>query len=500
MEVVGELTVPLYISRKTDYRPTPYAHYFYDYTRKPSSKYSHEDLDPALVSAFLFGSELNNAHYPKEDQIKEYLLNSCPRTHATVFSAHQALSKQGYMDRINLNTSAGYPHVTVGVNKHHMFHVDDKTGEVSCNNPSDLRNLQNYVDSWKDTIHEIPWIVSLKDCLDKDNKLCRIFEIPPVEYSIATRCYFGSFISMVHSIAGKKFSCIGMNPESMDWSDMYYDLASVSDSGLDADAPNWDKNLAAYLMYLAVETVNLWYRLCDPDWDPKHDIARYNILMSMINGYLLVGRWLLRKAKGMASGFVLTAILNTWVNMIMHLIWFLESVPRSLADASRYDDFVRTKLYGDDALDTIATSLQPYLNRLTMVEVWQRWCSMTITSSSKDSTLVPIDPLMSLTFLRRGFRRDGIVVKPLLDLKSLYSMICFVKKNNYATLQQQLLCNIRVFLGFAYFYGPNYFNIARKFLSSTYKVLLPQYQHYNHLYVTGGYDPTLFATSQNVFL
>jgi hypothetical protein len=204
---------------------------------------------------------------------------------------------------------------------------------------------------------------------------------------------------------------------------------------------------------------------------------------------MLVGALLLRKYKGMPSGHVLTALFNSLVNMIMHLIWFLDNVPLKYRDVALYDKYIATGIYGDDSLDAIARELLPYLNRLTMIATYRKYCSMTITSSLKDGSILPYEPILNLTFLKRGFRLDGMLVKPILSLTSLYSMICYVRKSKHVTLESQLICNLRVFLSFAYFRGPEFFNNFLQYLNIIYPTeIFPSYSYFDKIYLQGEYE------------
>lgn len=191
----------------------------------------------------------------------------------------------------------------------------------------------------------------------------------------------------------------------------------------------------------------------------------------------------------MPSGHVLTALFNSVVNMILHLIWFLVSVPPQFADVSMYDEFVETNIYGDDSLDAVAEHMLEFLNRETMARAYARHAAMTITSSAKDGKLRPFDSVLDLTFLKRGFRRDGMIYKPILSLGSLYSMLSFVRTSKHVSLSDQLVVNLKTFFQFAYFYGPRFYNGHLALFGKLFpSVLLPQYSYYDNLFRFGKYD------------
>jgi hypothetical protein len=94
--------------------------------------------------------------------------------------------------------------------------------------------------------------------------------------------------------------------------------------------------------------------------------------------------------------------------------------------------------------------------------------------------------------LKRGTRKDGIVYKPLLDELSLTSMISFIRKSKYCRQSEQLFINEDVFLRFAYFYGPTYFNHWRSFFLSKHPGSdYPTYRYLDDLFCYGKYDDFL---------
>jgi len=115
--------------------------------------------------------------------------------------------------------------------------------------------------------------------------------------------------------------------------------------------------------------------------------------------------------------------------------------------------------------------------------------NMEITSSRKDKLVIPIQPIIDLTFLKRGFRKDGLFIKPTLDHISLVSMISFVRVSSYSTLSDQLDVNLDVYLSFAYFYGPEYYAKIGTLIKSVLPTkLLPTYVYYDNKFLYGEFN------------
>jgi hypothetical protein len=490
VELLGEVDIPVYVSRSTDFRKTILFEELEELVDIPSEKRINEGEDPLIVNALLYGGDLYTPDEKHRESVLEYLSHKFKDWDSvSVLTAHQAVNARGRMDRLNLHTSAGYPYVLKGQSKRTFLQVDDKTGNVTFKDPAFECYVQDYVTSWETMYHDVVWIISLKDELKKVGKLCRAFEFPPLEYTIACRAYFGSWIDMMHSTVGEHFCCVGINPESLQWSELIYKLLGMSPYGLDADVPNFDKALLPVYFMWATESVNRWYRKNDKHWQKEHDMARYNLIVNLCKSLFLAGWLLLRRCKGMPSGHVLTALFNSMLNMIMHLIWFLNCAPLSVRDTAFYDDCVKTFVYGDDSLDAVRQDLLQYLNRETMKKVYSEQCTCSITAGVKDGKMSPYDPVLSLTFLKRGIRCDGLLYKPVLAERSLFGMLAWTRLNKCFTQDEQLCCNMRTFSSFAYFYGPEYYNRITAYFGNLYpSYQFPCYQYYDTLFRYGKFD------------
>lgn len=483
MDFVGELKNPVYINRATDFVSTEFNedYEFSKITKTPSIKVG--DPDPALISTFMFGSDIIEAEVPQKQQLLDYVVSKYDDDDAKILSDIEALNKFGRMDAMNLHTSSGYPYVTTGQNKHHF--ITNTDGDLSFTPLG--QNIMNVESKGWEDVKPVVFVTALKDNLEKSGKMCRIFEIPPWWFSVLTRMYFGAFISMFHKANTRMFSCIGINPESQQWNDLIFQLLKISSYGIDCDVSAYDKNLLEYIMLLGVETINMWYRKNDRSWKRIHDTIRKNIVLAMIHCYMITGKWLFRTHKGMKSGFVLTAILNTICNMIMTLIWFYICVPLSHRDYSKFDQIIVCKFYGDDDIEAIREDMLQWLNRISRDKVYQSRFSMYLTAADKSSTLSPFNRVIDLQFLKRKIRYTSRGYVPLLDHVSIASMLCYVRKSKLTSIDEQLEVNLDVACKFMYFYGLLPF---RKFIVRVNQVrpgLYPSYEYYDSLFYDAGF-------------
>jgi hypothetical protein len=487
VQVLGYVQKGVFVPRDTAFVESEYCGLFP--TKYPSPK-SDPEIDPLLLGVAQFGAAPVSVIIPYENEIKEHLLNHLPTEKAKIFDCEEAIGAQGGMQPIDLTTSPGYPYVLNGKSKRAF--IDNTDGVYTYRDPVFKKFVQEYCDSWRTTIFPVVWLMSLKDELIKPGKSARVFEYAPIEYVIACRVYFGSWISSMHSNPNKFMSSVGIFPESKQWTEMFRTLFNVSDVGFDSDVSKWDKHLRACVMFLALIVINEWYKINDSTWQIGDDYARHNIFCAMIHGYCLAGNLLFRKFFGMFSGFVLTALLNTLSNMIQHFVWFLLKVPLQYRCLSHYSQLVVTFIYGDDDLNAVSRSVVDFLNRESMAQVFHTYFGMIVTSSAKSGEMTQFDSLYSLQYLKRGTRKDGIVYKPLLDELSLTSMISFIRKSKYCRQSEQLFINEDVFLRFAYFYGPTYFNHWRSFFLSKHPGSdYPTYRYLDDLFCYGKYDDFL---------
>jgi hypothetical protein len=484
LDVLGEVTPVPFISRKNGFVETPLRE-FLGYIKEPARL---KDVpDPLCVGTLMYGSDVLECSFDYEDEIVDYLCDSYKNCDARVYDVERAINKNGLMDALNLHTSAGYPLCVLGCNKQDFISNND--GVLSYRQVNDRVYLQECVDSWRNSASDVFWISTLKDELLKPGKLARVFEVPPMAFTIATRCYFGSWIEMMHGNCLNSFSCVGINPESDQWTRLFYKLSEMSIYGIDADVSGWDKSLQPYVLDIALKSVNRWYEKNDPEWKHGDNIARRNLLNGMVHGLIVVGPVAIQKHKGMASGWVLTALFNTVCNMIQHLVWFMESVPVEYKDVSFYDKCVVTALYGDDSLDAIREDMLVYLNRKTMAKVYKRFFTMDVTSSGKTDELIEVDKIVDLQFLKRNFRVEGAVVKPLLDPLSVFSMLGFVRSSKYVTEEDQLKLNLEMAARAMYFYGPDAYGKYCAWLAQIgLAVKFPKYAYFDRNFVGGNWE------------
>jgi len=191
---------------------------------------------------------------------------------------------------------------------------------------------------------------------------------------------------------------------------------------------------------------------------------------------------------GNPSGCFFTTILNTFGQLILYCLFWMDESPPMVRDLYYFDLLVRVFLYGDDGILAVATSIHSWFNYESLRDYFGQY-GMFLTSAAKDGGS-SFRPIKELTFLKRAFRSDsrGMMV-PKLSWDSLCTMLNWNRKSKYQTSSQTFEINVRQFVQFMYFYGMEDYNKWTKFL----QLDTPSWQYYDSLFYGKQSFPYLFS-------
>lgn len=474
---------PQFVSRKTEYVKSP-VFGLLD-TKHPSVKKGKPD--PLVISACLYGSDDITPSYEFTNEIIESVARDFPVQEARLLDMYEALGKWQNMDGINIHTSAGYPWTGKKLNKSNLLNLD-VLGNYTYD-PEFEKYMATYIDKFKkDPVYPL-WTVSMKDELLKPGKLCRTFEIPPLEFTILSRMYFGAWISSCMSVT-HNFMCMCINPESADTTVMINDLKAQSHLFLNYDFANSEKVLPTKFFYDACKAVNLWYRNNDPNWKEEDDIVRLNIVECVCSGPMIVGNLLFFVFHGMKSGWALTLIFNTLIYYLLLVHAWYNLAPLPFRSYYHFSRLVTTRHVGDDGIATVSIEC-PWFN-MCSIRDYYKTLGITITSADKTNDLKPYVSLKECEFLKRTFRAEGRIWKPMLASLSITSMVSYVRRGS-VELESQYLCNVLTALQYAYFHGHAYYEALVKILQPSIGVVLPSYGYFDHLWCNEIYGDMPFV-------
>lgn len=283
--------------------------------------------------------------------------------------------------------------------------------------------------------------------------------------TLAYRKYFLSFEAAFHRAADGMFQgCVGINPESLHWRNLYNCLASVSGSGFDLDASNWDGHFPPDLFMSCVNVINTWYGDAE---DSPNGIARRALCENALFCFVQFGDCLYQKPKGMPSGFAGTAIVNTLGHMILFYYFYrcimAEHALYEYLPFSVYEQLVCVRFYGDDVITTVSDEISHIINGVSMGEIYSHYGWPT-TSAAKDGAIVPFKPLEECQFLKRNFIRDpvypSLIVWGALDRPVIEDLCYWMRKQSEQL--EQFYSNLNDALEFACPHGKEYYEDLRR--------------------------------------
>nr|WKV33138.1 MAG: RNA-dependent RNA polymerase [Riboviria sp.] len=359
-----------------------------------------------------------------------------------------------YADRLNMKSSPGWPYQVINkteVGKAYLFNEDgtikDALLQHCLNERIDAaQNLERVQSLWRDCLKD-----ELRPVDKVDQGKTRLFNIAPVDFTIATRMYMMDFIMAFYAKNNDNFfSAVGMNPESYEWTKLYDHLREVSNDAIGGDFKCFDGTIPGELIMMVARIINFWYA----DTEENQNV-RTTLFMEILHTLQLCENCVYCTHQGNPSGNPLTVILNTIVNLIYLLLAWLRIYPdKTIED---FFQWVRATAYGDDNLLTVHHSCDKF-NQQNITAVLAEF-GITYTMETKELETPKFRDLDSVTFLKRGFRRDpefgSSFVLPTMSLETLESYFYYYRKSD--DVEAQLRENMRAGLSFACFHGRTFY-------------------------------------------
>lgn len=388
-----------------------------------------------------------------------------------ILTPMETLAGYKSMDSINLKTSPGYPYVLD--HRKTDFFVKEIDGSITIKDPSIFCDLERIECQSKHQPPDIFWMSSGKDELKKPGKLCRVFEIAPLHFTMLGRRYFGAFLNYIQENPGVLYSMIGVNPESFAWSRMYNRLAKISGYGYAWDWNKYDSTIKTYLMERFVQLVNLWY-------DDEFSEIRRNIGRALMTRPTIYGGMVLLASDGNPSGHFATSVSNSFIQVIIIMSFWYDTAPMIQRDLFWFDKLIGLAVYGDDSVVAVSSSAN-WFSFDSFGEYVQK-IGMSLQLDTKEEGITSRRHLTELTFLKRAFARDyrGTIV-PQLNWESMISMLHWNRKSKYSTPLEIYNTNCLVFSQFLYFYGEEKY----KEITSKFALKVPSYDYYDGLFYSG---------------
>nr|UJH94706.1 polyprotein [Rhinovirus A] len=313
------------------------------------------------------------------------------------------------LEALDLNTSAGYPYVTMGIKKKDL--ID--------NHAKDLTKLKIAMDKYG---VDLPMVTFLKDELRKKEKISagktRVIEASSVNDTVLFRSIYGNLFSKFHLNPGIiTGSAVGCDPETF-WSKIPVMLDGECIMAF--DYTNYDGSIhPIWFDALKMVLANLSFRndLIDRLCKSKH----------IFKGtyYEVEG--------GVPSGCSGTSIFNTMINNVI--------IRTLVLDAYKNIDLDKLKIiaYGDDVIFSYKYQLDMEAIALEGIKY-----GLTITPADKSSTFKKLD-YNNITFLKRGFRQDekhNFLIHPTFPIDEIHESIRWTKKPSQMQEHVLSLCHL----------------------------------------------------------
>nr|NP_740411.1 protein 3D [Encephalomyocarditis virus] len=323
----------------------------------------------------------------------------------------QALEGLEGMDPMDRNTSPGLPYTALGMRRTDV--VDWESATLIPFAAERLRKMN------EGDFSEVVYQTFLKDELRPIEKVqaakTRIVDVPPFEHCILGRQLLGKFASKFQTQPGLELgSAIGCDP------DVHWTAFGVAMQGFervyDVDYSNFDSTHSVAMFRLLAEE----FFTPENGFDP---LTREYLESLAISTHAFEEKRFLITG-GLPSGCAATSMLNTIMNNIIIRAGLYLTYKNF-----EFDD-VKVLSYGDDLL--VATNYQLDFDK---VRASLAKTGYKITPANTTSTFPLNSTLEDVVFLKRKFKKEGPLYRPVMNREALEAMLSYYRPG---TLSEKL--------------------------------------------------------------
>lgn len=287
----------------------------------------------------------------------------------------------------------------------------------------------------------------------------RIISTSPVQLTIDFKRYVGDFMASYKNCHTVSEHAIGINPDSMEWTELVHYLSEKGSKIITGDYSNFGACVNSVFVSMCGRNIQSWY-----EWlgaSPEH-CEQVGLLMNeeIANPLHLCEDIVYRTINGIASGSPITAELNSEVNKalirLVYLTLACQHNPKYYTMSS-FHEFVRLVTYGDDFIMSVDESIIEWFNLVNIIDCFSKY-GITVTPGDKSDHIEPYSDLSRSTFLKRGFKdhpfRANVVLAPV-DCRSVEECVNWVHKSNDES--EALIEVCRASMDLAFGHGPVYY-------------------------------------------
>jgi hypothetical protein len=340
-----------------------------------------------------------------------------------------------YMDKVNRNTSAGFPWCE-SKKKHMIFAPTDRHPEGILFSP-EIEEEYYRIDhlARSNILSPTVYQVSQKDeplphakC---QNFGTRLFFGAPLPKVLFDRKYFLPLVRLFQRNRLASRTAIGTVVQSSQWGDIA-DFLKWHDRIVAGDYSKFDKKQQVRVLREAfnilIEIATYSKRYSEVDLIAM-EVAKADIVCALVSfdGDLLGFMGVL------PSGNPLTTLLNCLCNILLDMYAFVSAEN----NVNEYFELVMTLVYGDDSISSVSPLCKNFDHTIKQRELAK--IGIVFTMAEKDRVSVPFISLSEATFLKRKFVFDESIsswMAPLDENNIVNSLIVWVKSKNITPIEQ----------------------------------------------------------------
>jgi hypothetical protein len=279
------------------------------------------------------------------------------------------------------------------------------------------RAMTIWTDTLKDERRPIEKVKALKT---------RVFGSGPMDYTIAFRMYFLSFMAHVMDTRIDNEQSIGTNVYSYDWLQTVKKLTKYGDKVIAGDFSTFDGTLNIGIMWPLVDVINEWY-----DDGEENALIRQVLFMEVVNSIHLCNGGFYSMDHSQPSGNPITTILNSFYNSVSMRIVFDICKERASLERStdiKFNDVVSMVSYGDDNVLNIHDSVIAWFNQNTITAGYAVIGMIYTDETKSDGAMRDYRGIEEVAYLKRGFKKRGAKWLAPLDLSVILETCNWIRR------------------------------------------------------------------------
>lgn len=387
----------------------------------------------------------------------------------SIVEAIEGFEIKGY-EPMELSTSEGYPWVicrpTFASNKSWLFDHDyENSGRLRIKGiQRDLYETLKIKEKSRErgVVPATFFTACLKDARILREKVSipgktRIFEMSPVELTIAQRQYFSDFYA-AYRASWEAEHTIGINPDGAQWSRFAKELVTFSPYILTADYSGYGPSLSHTILEKGFGNQIAWLEFHENT--SANTLVRECIKHEVVHGYHVAKNLVFVPTSGLPSGNAATvennSIGNSYYIRLAYLTLARENA-LEYADLIWFYRFVYLRHNGDDLIMSVKQEIIEWFNNVTLIEFFSRY-GLKMTDALKSGSVTPYCSLEEATYLKRGFLkhpvRSGEWLAPL-EVSSILDTANWIWKS--VDMEQASFINSEMCSRLAYTRGPEFY-------------------------------------------